>query len=308
MASPAIITEARDFWPAITCAKCSTAVRLSPGTFVTHYDAGDITCGECGQVADLWSSLLSDLTSDLHGGFVLGTVGCTTTQFRVTPVANQENQISFASIGLPPGSTVLRLSLGALRLDDDAIVRPLVISPRDLHPTFAVSDPICFYPAPTPECPRGNNRVALGEATVTWVAETLPTAAWLGLVRGFDAFERGDLAGAVIPAQSAVELGLDRLLSPATLTRLRPDWVDPDGIVPYGVKSQELLPEFATEQGFPALDERIYRLLDNLAGRRNAVAHTGRLGSIGRDTIAEYLCAALFAFEYIRIFDSRANP
>lgn len=293
----------RDFPSAISCPSCRKAIVLTPATFVSYFGGTQPTC-VCGITTDLLDGLLSDIRRTSLPEFILGAVGATTTQFSLQVVPNDINEIFLEDLGLPGTASILSIYLSTCSVGA-AGYRPFVMPPTgDRHPLPRLTNPVRFFPSPVPPAPKGNNKLGLNEAMVTWVSETLVENPWARLVEAFSAFRADDLATAVTRAQTAVEEGVARVVT-HQLSTLAPA-IDSSRLnqSSYDYKYRVLLPIVAAVHQVAPLEERVVHWLRGMQRQRNALAHTGRpRGALTHGAVSQHLCGAVTALEYCRVLD-----
>jgi len=139
---------------------------------------------------------------------------------------------------------------------------------------------------------------------VVWIPRTEGNEAWQNLVDAFEAYEQNRFESSLIPANSAVESLLNRLLSDFLSGNISKERVDDflENAATYSYQLNVLLPGLLKSTDAPNLSSPIRGFLNRLRKLRNDMAHRGKTDSpLGKDETAELLCAALFGFHYINL-------
>jgi hypothetical protein len=141
--------------------------------------------------------------------------------------------------------------------------------------------------------------VAKIRATVEWIDPAAQPSEWELLVEAFRNYRHGQLAVAVISANTAVESALFVMMSNSLKNivgaeRLRTFLAQE---ATYASQLQVLLPLIAAERGWPKLQEPILAKLNRLRKLRNACAHEG-LRQLDPKEVGELMVSALFGMHY----------
>ncbi len=128
--------------------------------------------------------------------------------------------------------------------------------------------------------------------------------AWQNLVDAFESYEQDRFQSTVVPANSAVESVLNRLLNDSLFGIASKEQIEDflQNAATYSYQLNMLLPALLKNTNAPKLPAHIRGALNRLRKLRNAVAHRGKTDSpLRKDETAELLCAALFGFHYVNV-------
>jgi hypothetical protein len=292
------MSETMHVAPFITCEPCHRLIPVFSGNPIVDYLKGTPpTCPACGKPVDVWSSIVGLLET---GGFQVGSLplGANQTLIPFRLPAGKLVKIELEAHGIPRGAKIIHRSYHGH--GGEGFLAAL--ESRGQSPdAFVIGDHVHVYGASFGDdpCTTGNEY----SLAVTWAEPSADDEAWNSLIDAFEAYANGRLAKAIIPANVAVELSLERVLRTFLLaTGLGKDAVSTflkDGAT-YGHQLKVLLPALASLTDAPALPAAVWSNLKGLLTKRHAMAHTGTTGhALDRSQVAAWLSAALFGFHYV---------
>jgi hypothetical protein len=138
-----------------------------------------------------------------------------------------------------------------------------------------------------------------------WLTPDQADIDWENLVSAFESYSLKHYQAALVPANTAVEARLAKLINAAMKPRVPSSKKLGDflqGAATYSHQLNILLPLLVDLAGAPKLSNPIRGQLNKLRRLRNAFSHEGRLEHpLGDGEAAELMCSSLFAFEYLRL-------
>jgi hypothetical protein len=143
---------------------------------------------------------------------------------------------------------------------------------------------------------------------ITWAQPGIERETGL-LVRAFDAFIAGAIDDAIVPANTAVEIVVNRTVRDtvhrhaASTARNKYS----DSRIDYGDKLDYLLPAFAALYRVPPMPEEVSGKLRRLRRLRNDVSHGQSLDRTISQELPDLLVSALLAVEYVRLVERAAR-
>lgn len=266
-----------------------------------YFERGYVICSECKKEADLWTAVLATTQMEHPIPQVsLVSLGATRTLFECEIAAHKYHEVRLTDAGVPEDATVLQVGYSP-KGGPDGIVFPI-----EAH-------------ANVPQRRRiGNVLHLIGQAMtegdgtigtknpvgiwVVWVHQDTHDS-WPYIVHAFQEFVDGHYDRLIVPAQSAVEISLMPLIREMFERHASVGKVN--GFVgdrlTFANAIDVILPFVSGQAGITKMPERIRLALAKLRGFRNRIAHQGNGGSkITSKDAGEGLCAAVFAFEYVK--------
>lgn len=286
--------------PSIYCPTCDQPIPIESQRIGAEYFSGiQPSCAACGGSFDWWTVVLTAIHENFLLSAAFAAVGARSTLTVVTlEEPGRVVELRLEEHGVPPSAQILQVGYSP----QGGGLFPLEIQ-GNIPIRHFIPSTLSLYPARLGPGPYRETRVAV---LITWVPEAPDDIAWQNLVDAFHAYVQERFRFAVIPANVAVELSLHRLLTTffervASKDRVGNFLVDRAG---YGDQLNVILPALLRFVPAPRLPDRIRGLLNELRKLRNDIAHSGAPEKpLDRHKTAEYLCAALFGFHYLRLIE-----
>ena len=259
-----------------------------------------LTCDACKASTDAWRAYLATLNHPvpfMHDVAAI-IVGYKSVFFKFELSSGETIELNLTQHGIPAGSRLIRLNFTPAGTG---------LFPVELHGNEALfrrgGDRIILYGRPFPQNHEHGldtpnpHRITIQVMATFAEPHGLTEQAEGALSRAFVALSQHELIDMVIPATMAVEFTCKRLIN---------DVRSIVGSSAKRVKDRDLLnkavPAISTAIGVPRLNTEICSRVVRLWGQRDAVAHTGQLHQpYPRETAAEQLAAAVFAFRYLML-------
>jgi len=284
----------RTFSFGAACASCKTSLPPLRDTAAVFFENGSVPCSNCKVAVDLWDVTKKEF--EMFRGTFIGLVGLGANQtvfiFDLQP--GKIKNLDFTESGVPPSALVVSVNYTA---------QGTGCFPIELHGNEARSrsynPKASVYGACLGDSP-GPVKVAVA---VTWIDELEEPEAWTMLADAFHAATDNRFSRVVVPAYSAFEVGVSRLIRELFLTVTSKESVDEFMVKDLSSASavNVLLPFICRTLGIKDLVGDIRGSLTRLRRLRNKALHEG-LRDVDVDSIevAKLLCAAVFGFEFVR--------
>ena len=206
-------------------------------------------------------------------------------------------KITFAEYGIPEDAKILSINY----TPDGGGLIPLEwhgnVPQRHFIPPTITLYPVRFGK----DGPHGETEI---NVAITWVFHSKDDAVWGSLVDAFQAYVAKKFPDAVVPANTAMELTIRRLLtevlsgvaSNERISRFLED------AATYSHQLNVLVPTLARSANAPVLPDEIRGALNSLNKFRNEIAHNGEFRrTVDEDQQAEVLASVVFGLGYIQL-------
>jgi len=298
----------KEWLPHVECPNCNFAVPFQNEIPVGYFHGRQTEpCGRCGKPFDWWGSILKGIKENFMMTRALVVIGARSTLFKVVLDSENLTKINLTDHGVPADAKILSVDY----TPQTPMWYPTEIlgnRPFKYRRERLVSHILELYPWPV-ETPLK----AVPEMVVNavWLVPVNDDESWTNLLDAFIYYIHDEYQSVIIPANTAVECALGKLLG-GWLTRVASkDYVEnflKDGAT-YGHQLNVLLPALLTCLNGPVLRDDLRGLLNRLRTLRNKIVHEGTPPvKISKDDCAEVLCAALFGVHYVQLIKPYLDP
>ena len=284
-----------------SCPRCSYVFPPIWEAAPVYFERGHVTCSKCQGLADLWDVVLSRTLTQPPIPMSLIGLGATRTCFMHQIEAGKYHEINLATVGIPTDATVLQVGYTPQGGPDGGAVFPI-----ELHgnvPQRRIVDNVLRLLGRA--LVSGDGTVGTVNPVSIWVVwlRQDDEGGWPFIGSAFEAFISGHYDRVIVPAQSAVEVSLMPLIRELLERHASAGHVNNfmGDRLTFGNVINVVLPFMWGQARIPKLPEKIRTSLNKLRKLRNAIVHSGTGGNkIASQQAGEGLCAAVFAFEYVR--------
>jgi hypothetical protein len=282
--------------PPLECVKCKATIPFETIIPEKFFQGSFDTCPTCKKPLDWWNIILAKIRDKFAFGMALVPVGAQWAAFLITLRRGLCFELHLPDYGIPADARILSINYTPQRRG----LFPLeILGNTPLRHTI----PMHLKLYPMPEKGTRNTKVECA-VLVVWISRTDPNEAWQNLVDAFESYEQDRFQSTVVPANSAVESVLNRLLNDSLFGIASKEQIEDflQNAATYSYQLNMLLPALLKNTNAPKLPAHIRGALNRLRKLRNAVAHRGKTDSpLRKDETAELLCAALFGFHYVNV-------
>jgi hypothetical protein len=289
--------------PFLTCIHCGKFIPIKDCRITQLYFTGvEIPCPYCKGPLDLWDLMLKTIREDFSPLNVFALIGAQGTVTTIQMRPDEPLTLKLTDIGIPEDAKVLDINYTSQGGSLVALESHTNNPHRFRH---NIRHEIVFHPVPFRHGePKIETKVAV---FITWAPHTANDEAWENLISSCRSYYSRQYVSAVLPANVAVEARLSRLLTSFLeqfVGKKRVARFLEDGAT-YSHQLNVLLPVFATLRGVGQLPDLIRSHLNTLRSYRNDIGHKGApTKKLEQDEMANCLCAALFAFQYLNLIES----
>lgn len=267
---------------------------------------GAVTCQACGKPVDLWESAQEFTKTFGAAIFTLPALGAHLTAFVFDLGLHESKPLDFADYGVPSAGIVLAVGY----TPNGTGCFPVEVHGNDARRRYRGTEVKVYgVPFPPGSDAKGTPSQPIPIAcAVCWIHETDDTEPWLFLADAFEAIADWRLARMIVPAHSAFEVSLARLIRAfgakfASRERLD-EFMVRDLSAPGALNV--MLPIVCSQADVPMLRDDIRGALNGLRKLRNQVVHDGLTdASIDKGDAVRSLAGAVFGFEFVRLVRSR---
>lgn len=275
------------------CQFCNIPLPPLRDTAALFFENGSVPCPNCRAPVDLWEVTKIDIKR-FGTPIGLGGLGANQTVFIFELSPGEMKTLDFTESGVPASALVVSVSYTAQE-------RGCI--PLELHGNEARSR--SSKPKATVYGVSLGNDPARAKIAVmvTWVDEIEGSESWTMLADAFQAVTDNRFSRVVVPAYSAFEVSMTRLLRELLLTVTSKESVEEFMVKDLSAAGavNVLLPFICRTLGIKDLPDNIRGKLTRLRRLRNKVVHEGlRDDDVDKSEVAELLCAAVFGFEFVR--------
>lgn len=286
----------------IACEYCLYAQPSIREIAPEYFETGSVQCRICGTKSDLWRAVRAHLT-DFISSLDLLWLGARATRFEFEISGGQVKEIDFEEQGVPASAVVLAVNYSPI-----GTCMPIEThgnESRRRWPTLKIR--VIGMPLGAVQLAEAHARI---QAFVVWVHEHDDSEPWLMLADALEAAAAGKYLRVLVPAHSAFEISLSRLLRDVFLSAASKKVVNQfleSDLTAFGALNV-ILPWLCRYSGLPELNADIRGRLNRLRSLRNDVVHEGLTeASIDKREVHELLAAAVFGFEFIRFVRPRVE-
>jgi hypothetical protein len=277
----------------VPCSSCKTSFPPLRDSAPRYFARGFIHCAKCKTNVDLWEVAKEDIKTFFGSPMAIAALGAKSTSFLFDLAPGEIKTLDFTEKGVPQSAVVISVNYtpqggGCFPVEiHNNEARARSSRPRATVVGVALGE--------TP----GEAKIAV---SVTWVDELEEPEAWTLLADAFQAATDNRFSRVVVPAYSAFEITVSRLIRELLLkvsskTAVTTFMSDLSSAAALNV----MVPFLCSHTGLKNLPEGIRNSLARLRSLRNTAVHEGlREINVKKDEIAELLCAAVFGFEFIR--------
>jgi hypothetical protein len=284
--------------PSLPCPYCPHLVEVRP-IQMSFFEGQLQPCPRCSTPVDSYELILQTL---LRGGFdfwVLSVVRARRSLFPLTLQPREVFVLRLTDYEIPPDARIIGVSYTCQWNETPFLFPVEMLGNRPIKYTEPMERNL--FPVRMPIHAEGEPKATIVHTDVTWVPNPKVDVIWDLLVEAFHRFYLDQIEGAIIPANTAVEVAIGQLLTERierVVSARRTEELLKNGAT-YGHQINVLLPLLVRLKGIPPLPERIQKHLGQLNTLRNALAHTGKPKKIlAKGEVAECLTAALLAIHY----------
>ena len=281
--------------PWVPCQHCNAPINVRVEYIGAYFRSEPINCDKCEESVDWWETVVRAIRENFMLVQAFAPLGAHTLLIRKDLYPDKHLKITFADHGIPVDAKILSINY----TPDDGGLIPLEfhgnVPQRQFIPPTIMLYPVKFGK----EGPPGKTEVSIA---VTWVSRSKSDAAWHSLVDAFQAYVANEFHEAVVPANTAVELALRRLLADVLSSMVSKERADRflEDAATYSYQLNVVLPALVRLAGAPTMPDKIRGALNSLNKLRNEIAHDGELSQIiGKGRQAEVLCSAVFGLGYL---------
>ncbi|MBI2987654.1 MAG: hypothetical protein HYY45_12895 [Deltaproteobacteria bacterium] len=284
----------RTFAWGAACVSCKTVLPPLRDTASLFFENGSVPCPKCGNGVDVWEVTKNEIRT-YFGTFIgLGGLGANQTVFMFDLAPGQIKSLDFTEQGVPPSAVVVSVVYTA---------QGSGCFPIEMHSNEARSR--SYKPmASVYGASLGNNPGPVKIAVlVTWIDELEEPESWTMLADAFQAATDNRFSRVVVPAYSAFEVSVGRLIRELLLNVTSKESVEEFMVRDLSAASavNVLVPFICRTLGVKDLPDDIRGRLTRLRRLRNKAVHEGlRDVDVNKNEIGELLCAAVFGFEFVR--------
>ncbi|THV41936.1 hypothetical protein [Glycomyces buryatensis] len=289
----------------LICPECGIA-QLVPSRqdFVGYFESRDWGCVNCAYKVDLWGLLLRWVRNEnplIPGILALGIGRQLIISKQMHP--NTDLQVLFEDHGVPEGATILDVVLTPVGLSATGPNLWPALRTQRLHLNH-VAHHLSIHPVELKELQGfDSNDPNINQLNILVIWMPPPSEPEEEpFFSAAKAFTIGDFRGSIIPAQIAVELKINRILSEhyGRFGSKRDVASFLTNGATYGHQLRFLIPSLLKLVGAPQMPEKVEIGLRSLQSCRNKVGHQHL--KVSRDEAAEMILAAKFGYEYLNIY------
>jgi hypothetical protein len=295
-------------YPLVICPYCSSNCIESGGSkkyslhdhFVKYFQCADIICTQCGKSLDWWDVVYKNILS-ANEPSTMAILGAESVAIKITMTPKEYKELSLVEYGIPEEANILDISYTHYAGDFFAVETDWY-RPK----WFPRPHVLKLYPIPNEEGTPEEKPFDVG-VFVTWILGKADEVAWQNLIHAFRYYLNRNYEFAIIPANTAVESTLSRLIQnflERFISKKKVKDYFGNNEAKYSHLLNILLPLSTKLKGITLLCDNIYIELDELRKFRNKMGHNGNLENpIDENKITRLLCAALFGFHYLKFIE-----
>jgi len=290
-----------------SCPSCKTALPSLGDIAAVFFQSGAVPCPKCGKGVDIWQATKESVRTHPGSLISLAELGANQTVFFFELDPGETKNLDFTEYGVPQAAVVVSVNYTPQGTGCFAVEFHGNDGRRRSHKPNAI-----VYGATLGGEPPGPAKIA---TMITWVNETEQPESWTMLADAFQAAADNRFSRVVVPAYSAFEVSLSRLIRDLLLRMASKESVDEFMVKDLSAAGalNVLLPFISKNSGLKDLPDDIRGKLTRLRRLRNRALHEGlRDADLDRSEVGELLCAAVFGFEFVqyarsRVFDANAS-
>lgn len=284
----------RTFAWGAACVSCKTLLPPLRDTAALFFENGSVPCPKCGAAVDIWEVTKNEIRIYLGTFIGLAELGANQTVFIFDLAPGEMKNLDFTEHGVPASAVVVSVNYTA---------QGNGCFPIEFHSNEARSR--SYKPkASVYGASLGNNPGPVKIAVlVTWIDELEEPEAWTMLADAFQAATDNRFSRVVVPAYSAFEVSVSRLIRELLLNVTSKESVEEFMVRDLSAASavNVLLPFICRTLGVKDLPDDIRGRLTRLRRLRNKALHEGlRDVDVDKSEVGGLLCAAVFGFEFVR--------
>ena len=284
--------------PWIKCSTCFASIDFNDAQIKGYYKGEKIVTCPQGHTTDWWNLIKHGIKDNFMDNQAYTFIGAETKVFTICLQEGQAYRYKFSDYGIPHDAKVLYINYTS---------QGPGLFPIEMHGNVStrrsVGNEVVVYPVPTKldssNSAQTDTKVSV---MVSWVPSTTEDGSLYSLREAFDFYMQDNYLSVIIPANVAVELAVERLLTSYFQnfsSKTKADKFMKE--VTYEHQLNVLLPMIAKREGLPVLPEQIWDELNKLRRNRNNVAHCGKLEKpFEKDEAARLLCGSLFGLHYMK--------
>src|SRR5882724_181505 len=205
MAKTKSVTKVWQVTPYLECVNCQTRIPIEQVIPENFFRERFELCASCKKPLNWWDVMLAQIREKFPFGMALMPVGARWTACMITLRRGQTFTLRLSDYDVPVDARILSITytpqgrgLFPLEMSGNTPLRHII-------PTS-----LTLYPMPAKGIKNTRTKCAV---LVVWIPRTEGNEAWQNLVDAFEAYEQNRFESSLIPANSAVESLLNRLLS-----------------------------------------------------------------------------------------------
>lgn len=275
---------------------CRAALPPLKDIATDYFENRSIPCSECGIGNDIWQLMRNSARENAEGVFDLIGLGAASTTIIFPLSPRQIHEVYFPDCGIPEDAVILDIQCTGNGSGNSCI--PIEMK-MPFSPARFAGSKISFYGMPIGD--GSENTTVWG--SVTWVHEQDDSEPWLLLADAYESVLARKFSRVLGPAHSAFEISLNRLIKEtlqkhASREKVKSFMID---ALTADNAMNVMLPFLCAHWGVRPLPEDIVSVLNQLRSKRNKVVHDGLSDAeVSGSDAREFLCAAVFGFEFVR--------
>lgn len=281
--------------PMILCKGCGKPNTIPDTFYIEYFLSNKYSACDCAQVADAWEQALHTIKTNfmLTNALDLINAYSTITVFELQECASYT--LKFKDIGIPKDAKILHINF-----TPQGDLYPLEFYGSNYVNRNIRAESVQLYPMPFGES-KDVPKTSVVNALITWIPAT-DDELKRTMISAFEFYIREMYESAVVPANVVVETQLfylinselEKIVSKNTIRSFS------DNTPSYNHQLNIILPLMLANTKIPMMDEKILTALYKLRKIRNKCSHPGQANpsDLSKDSMAEYLCGALFAYHY----------
>lgn len=273
------------------CTHCYLALKIPKDFAENYFQKVETPCPKCAATLDWWDIIIDAMAMGEY--LSMTAIGAQLTSFSITVNPDTYTELQFTDHGIASDARIIEVWCTPYPGGPQAVNA----TNRSLIQRHPIPHNLKLFPIPSDKDLHNETQIY-----VVWLQQPANDIAWESLTDAFLSYVDNRYQAAIVPANVAVELTLNHLLSDflqKSLSKRKTDGFLQD-MATYGHQLNVLLPVFVDLTSAPRLPDHILDLLRALKGARDDIAHEGKPKSpVEKKRTADYLCAALFGVHYL---------
>lgn len=273
------------------CTHCYQELKMPKDFAENYFQEVKTPCPKCAVTLDWWDIIIDSMA--LGEYLSMTAIGAQLTSFNITVNPDTYTELQFTDHGIASDARIIEVWCTPYPGGPQAINA----TNRSLIQRHPIPPILKLFPIPSDKSHHSETQIY-----VVWLQQPANGMAWESLTDAFLSYVDNRYQAAIVPANVAVELTLNHLLSDflqkSVGKKKAEDFLQ--GAATYGHQLNVLLPVFLNLTSAPRLPDHILELLKALKKARDDIAHAGKPKlPVEKKRTADYLCAALFGIHYL---------